>query len=107
MAPKTDDTVWIPETAQRGWLVITRDSAIQGRTAEINAVRESGARMIALNGKDSITAWDQLDIVMKRWNRIEALFDEPGPFIYSVSKTSWRKVPLSSRPRARRGPRPI
>ena len=38
-ATKVDDTVWIPETAQRGWLIITRDSAIQGRTAEINAVR--------------------------------------------------------------------
>jgi hypothetical protein len=92
---QTDDTVWIPEAAQRDWLIITRDSAIQERKAELNAVRDSGARMIALNGPDAIHTWDQLGIVIRRWTRIEAALATPGPFIYAVSKTSWRKVRLS------------
>ena len=94
-----DDEVWIPEAAQNGWLIITRDTAIQSRVAEINAVRESGARMVALIGKDAVTVWQQLDIVMHRWQRIEALFDEPGPLIIAASRSSWRRVSLKPRRR--------
>jgi hypothetical protein len=93
-ATNTDDTVWIPETARHGWLIITRDSAIQDRRSEINAVRDSGARMVVLVGKHAGSTWDQLDIVMRRWDRLEQLLAEPGPFIYSVSKSVWRRVPL-------------
>lgn len=39
----TKDTVWIPKTAARGWLILTRDSAIRENRAEVDAVRESGA----------------------------------------------------------------
>ena len=44
----TKDRIWIPETARQGWLIITRDSRIQDHRAEIEAVRSSSARMIAL-----------------------------------------------------------
>lgn len=91
---EVSDRVWIPETAGRSWLVLTRDSAIQESAAEIAAVRESGARMITLVGKDARTTWDQLHIVMKRWERIESCLGEGGPFIYAASKTSFRKVDL-------------
>lgn len=90
----TDDTVWIPEAARNGWLIITRDSAIQERRAELNAVRDSGAKMVALVGKQAGSTWDQLDILMRRWERLEQLLTEPGPFIYSASKSVWRRVPL-------------
>ena len=42
--PGTPDRVWIPETAKREWLIITRDRHIQEHRAEIEAVRVSGAR---------------------------------------------------------------
>ncbi|MGH2867045.1 MAG: hypothetical protein ACRDNK_05675 [Solirubrobacteraceae bacterium] len=38
------DEVWIPEVAQRGWLIITRDRPIQDHPAEIAAVRNHGAK---------------------------------------------------------------
>jgi len=44
----------IPEVTARGWLIITRDSNISVNRAEIAAVRESGARMVALAGKEAI-----------------------------------------------------
>jgi hypothetical protein len=88
------DQVWIPETAARGWLIITRDSAIQESAAEIAAVRDSGARMVALVGKDAATTWEQLRVVMRRWDRIEACLRESGPFIYAMGKTSFRRVDL-------------
>lgn len=93
-ATSVDDTVWIPEVARQGWLIITRDSAIQERRAEINAVRDSGARMVALVGKHAGSTWDQLDIVIRRWDRLEELLAQPGPFIYSISRSAWRSVPL-------------
>lgn len=43
------DTVWIPEVAGLGWLIVTRDRRIQERTAEIAAVRANDARMVALS----------------------------------------------------------
>jgi hypothetical protein len=79
---RTLDTVWIPTTAANDWLIITRDSNIAVNRAEIAAVRESGARMVALAGKEAIGTWAQLEVLMTRWRSIEALLDEPGPFIY-------------------------
>lgn len=38
---------WIPEVAQHNWLIITRDSAIQERRAEINALRQRAFRRSA------------------------------------------------------------
>jgi hypothetical protein len=93
--PKTLDPDWIREVARRGWLIVTRDSNIQGHRAEIGAVRESGAKMIALAGKDSIGTWAQLGVLLHHWRRIEMKADEQGPFIYSATRTSFRSVPLS------------
>ncbi len=36
---ETPDTVWIPITAQHGWLIVTRDRRIQDHRREIEAVR--------------------------------------------------------------------
>jgi hypothetical protein len=51
------DEDWIPVVAARGWLIITRDSKIIENRNEINAVRESGAKMVALNQQDARTKW--------------------------------------------------
>lgn len=82
--------------AQHGWLVITRDHNIRENVAERRAVRESGARMVALAGQDARDKWGQLEVVMKRWRGIEALLNEPGPFIYLASYTRMTKLSLDS-----------
>jgi hypothetical protein len=89
--PKTRDTVWIPETARNGWLAITRDSAIQDNRAEIEAVRTSSARMVAMSGREAISTFAQLEVLMCNWRRIEALLDEAGPYIYNVTRTGGLK----------------
>ncbi|MGH3870931.1 MAG: hypothetical protein ACRDSR_05355 [Pseudonocardiaceae bacterium] len=88
------DTVWIPEVARQGWLIITRDSRIQERTAEIDAVRMNGARMVALSSAEAKTTWAQLEVVMSQWRAIERLIDEPGPFIYAATRTTLRRLPI-------------
>lgn len=90
----TEDAIWIPETARRGWMIVTRDSRIQHHRAEIGAVRASKARMIALASEDARRTWDQLELVMSQWRAIERRLEEPGPFIYTATRTTLRPVDL-------------
>jgi hypothetical protein len=86
------DARWIPETAQRQWLILTRDRHIQEHRAEIDAVRRSGARMVVLGGDEALDTFHQLEVLMCQWRKIEALLDEPGPFIYVATRTTMRRV---------------
>jgi hypothetical protein len=90
----TEDTIWIPETARHRWLIITRDSRIQHHRAEIEAVRASGARMITLASEEARGTWDQLELLMCQWRAIERRLDEPGPFIYTATRTTLRPIDL-------------
>ncbi|HUC21328.1 MAG TPA: hypothetical protein VMA73_01345 [Streptosporangiaceae bacterium] len=92
--PGTFDEIWIPETARQGWLAITRDKHILDRTPEIQAVRDSGARLVNLAGDAAVTRFAQLEVVMCQWRRIESLLGETGPFIYFATRTSFRKAQL-------------
>lgn len=92
--PDAKDTEWIPVVAQNRWLIITRDRHIQENRREIIAVRESGARMVALSGPDARGTFDQLEIVMAQWRAITGLLLKPGPFIYTATRTSLRSVSL-------------
>ena len=94
ITPGTKDAVWIPQVTDLGWLIITRDSRIQAHRAEIAAVRDSSAKLVALSGEDARGTWAQLEIVMQRWRAIEQLREQPGPFVYTATRTSLKKVPL-------------
>jgi hypothetical protein len=94
-SPRVSDTVWLPTVANAGWLIITRDRHIQDHRAEIAAVRDNAAKMVALAGADAVDTWAQLEIVMSNWRTIELLAEEPGPFIYTATRTSLRPVQLA------------
>lgn len=88
------DTEWIPQCARQGWVIITRDSRIQDRPAEREAVFVHGARMVALVGTEAKTTWAQLEVFMTQWRAIERCASEPGPFIYAATRTTLRSIPL-------------
>jgi hypothetical protein len=90
----TLDTDWLPVVAAEGWLIVTRDHNIRENIAERQAVRESGAKMVALAGEDARTKWGQLELVMQRWRRIEELADQKGPFIYLASRSRMAELSL-------------
>ena len=77
--------MWIPEVAQRGWLIITRDRHIQDHPAEIAAVRDHGAKLVAFSAADAGSIWNQLEVVMANWRRFEDLVSEPGPFVWRAA----------------------
>jgi hypothetical protein len=94
-SPNTLDTVWIPAVAAQGWLIITRDRAIQEHRAEVDAVRTHNAKVINLAGPEAVNTWAQLEVLMTRWRDIEPLADQPGPFIYSASRSRLRRLDLT------------
>jgi hypothetical protein len=49
--------------------------------------------MLNLASADAGGTWDQLEVFMCRWREIDALVDQPGPFIYVISRAGrLRKV---------------
>lgn len=94
IARGTKDTEWVPLVASRGWLIITRDFNIRENPAERRAVRENGARMVALSGEDAANTWGQLELLMKYWRKIDALATQPGPFIYLASRSRLKQLDL-------------
>jgi hypothetical protein len=91
------DPEWIPFVASRGWVIVTRDAAIQRRPAEVAAVRENDARMVVIAGSEARGTWEQLEVLMVNWRRLERWAEEPGPFIYAITRTGTpRSVLLES-----------
>ena len=80
--------------AKQGWLIITRDRHIQDHPAEIAAVRDHGAKMVALSAADAGSTWNQLEVVMANWRRFEGLVEQVGPFIWRATRSGLGKVNL-------------
>jgi hypothetical protein len=53
---------------------------------------DNGAKLVALAGKDAPAMWEQLEVVMSRWRDLEPLADLPGPFVYSLFRTTLTKL---------------
>jgi hypothetical protein len=86
------DPDWIPIVSSQGLLILTRDSHIKSHTAEIEAVMSAEGRLVALSSEDAATTWGQLEVVMTQWRWLEELRELPGPFVYSLSRTTHTKV---------------
>ena len=73
---------------------ITRDGRISQRVAEVGAIVQHNARLVVLTSADAKTVWDQLEVVMTQWRRIEKLHGLQGPFIYRASRSKLNAVAL-------------
>lgn len=104
----TKDDVWVPKVTAFKWLIISRDHNIRENPLERAAVRDSGARMVALSGEHAGDKWVQLELVMRHWRKIERLTSQPGPFIYLATYARRQPLDLTDRPRPKmsrgRGP---
>jgi len=93
--PETPDPVWIPVVAAAGWLILTRDQHIRTRPAEIKAVVDSGARLVAIvasSPNERLNNFGILEIVMINWRRIDGIESLPGPYVYTASRSGLTKV---------------
>ncbi len=90
--PKTPDSVWIPIVASNGWVILTRDKKIAERPAERQAVVDHRAKLVAITSHEKLDLWRQLEIVLNQWRVIERVSTFPGPFMYSITRTSIRSL---------------
>ena len=51
-APDAQDKDWLPVVGQKAWVVLTKDSRIRYRAAELTALQKAGVRLFTLIGKD-------------------------------------------------------
>lgn len=92
----TSDEVWIPTVTEAGLAIVTRDRHIGAKTTEKDAVVASQARMFAITSNETLDNWGLLEVVVSQWRRLKAAAEEPGPYIYSVTRTSLHKIDLWS-----------
>jgi hypothetical protein len=91
IVPGALDHQWIPMVAELGWIVITRDRHMLSRPAERFEIIQSGGRHVRLDpSKKQLRKWDQLELLMIRWKSIEAIADNPGPWVYAATRTRLR-----------------
>lgn len=69
-------------------------TAASNTRAEIAAVRDAGAKMIALGGEEARGTWAQLEVLFTQWRTIERVADDAGPLIFSVVRSGLRRIPL-------------
>ena len=84
---ETADEVWIPAVTRAGLAIITRDKSIETRTHEKDQVLKAGARMFAITSDANLDIWGLTVVVVTRWRDMEDAAEEPGPYIYRVTRT--------------------
>jgi hypothetical protein len=67
---------------------------IKDHPAEVAAVREYAAKMVALSATDAGSVWNQLEVVMANWRRFEDLVAQTGPFIWRATRFGLARVNL-------------
>lgn len=105
--PEVPDAAWIPEVTARGWIILTKDSAISRNPEELAALRRAKALYVCLAAK-KMTGPQQAACLLHHWRTIEGLVTtRKPPVIVKVTGshvqwhdgTTWRPVKLKSRGR--------
>ncbi len=85
IAQTIDDEVWLRRAGGEGWIVLVKDKKIRRRPHELQAIRDSAAKVFCLTS-GSITGQEMANIVLKHANRMVARSRRKGPFIYALSE---------------------
>lgn len=86
-APGTEDTIWLPLIARRGWSLITTDARIRRNFLEKEAVRINRVRMFYFS-RNQLAGSEMGQALRKALPHIERLVrDQPPPFTASISKS--------------------
>jgi hypothetical protein len=94
IAPGEKDAVWAPKVGEAGWLLISRDKRILQRPVERMSLIDNGVRALSLTKSGNMDRWEQLRLVVRHWDRIEALTQDAGPFAYALTGIGVSKTPL-------------
>ena len=80
------DIEWIPVVAERGWVILTKDTRIRYNPLELRVVENSGARMFVLASKN-LTGLQMGEAFTKAGRSMERFLGrKQPPFIAKVYK---------------------
>ena len=85
------DTDWLARCGDEGWAVLMKDERIRYRPAERDVLRSSGVRAFCLtsgNLRAAEMAQQFVDVV----DDMVVACRNPGPFLFSVSRSGMRRV---------------
>jgi hypothetical protein len=84
--PGTEDTVWLPVIAKRGWSLITTDARIRKNFLEREAVRVNRVRMFYFS-RNQLAGAEMGQALRKALPKMERLIrDHRPPFTASITK---------------------
>ena len=90
-AQDTPDDVWLAEVGRRGWIAMGQDYRLHLVDVERDAIRAHRVGVFYLWGANA-SQWEQLRVLAKAWDRIEAASREPAPFIHRIMKDGGLKA---------------
>lgn len=80
-----EDSVWLPEIGQRGWILLTKDRAIRRRKPELNSLRRARVRAFFFASGD-LTSAQMIRSFRKALHRIaRAIEKEQPPFLKRIT----------------------
>ena len=81
------DDVWLPRVGANGWGVLGFDWSYHLNQAELAAIRQYGIGVFYLWGADART-WERMFCFVRAYERIiDAMTNEPRPFIFRVRRS--------------------
>jgi hypothetical protein len=83
-----DDAVWLPAVASRGWVVLSGDRRIKSRPQNIQAVMNSGSRVLTLVRKDTRNHLIATNFVNTLPKVLHLLDVEPAPFVATIGRAN-------------------
>ncbi len=81
------DEVWLPMVVERGWFVVTRDTAMKKQASFLRQVRKHKAAVFMLKmGQASL--WEQAEALVRNWPAIKqiATDERKHPFIAYIKR---------------------
>ena len=81
----TKDVVWIPQVAESGWVLVTRDKRIRTRPLEAEALARAGLSAFFFVQKRDPDLWGWVQLLVRRWREMNELAErERKPFLFAI-----------------------
>lgn len=90
------DPEWIPVVGQMDLVVIARDRRIRTKPGELQLLHQHRLRVFWIAGKRDLSTWDNLKLLVNRWDDLEATMqDRPtGPWFFGITQAGVSEIAL-------------
>ena len=85
------DAEWLALAGANDWSILSKDKRIRFRQSEIQAIQAHSVRAFVL-ATGNLTGNKQIECFLKHRERIEALAELDGPFVFALDQRSVRQL---------------